>query len=240
MALSPSIPTSFVPKQPVSPGAKRGSSGSGILLLISILILFIAVVCTVGVFLYDGYLTSVEKAKAAQLVLAQQNVNLTTVQDFIRLRNRLVAAKGILDNHTELSRFFTLLGTITEQNVSFNSLSVQVANDHSATIELQGTAKSFNSLAVEASTFASQPDIKSAIFSGISSQKNLITFTVDATLAPELVVAPPAAGTQSSSVPTVTAPVSAATTTANAPVAPVTTVQKTTATSTATASTTKP
>ncbi len=188
MALSPSIPTSFVPKQSASPGGKHGSSGNNILLLISLVILSIAVLASAGIFLYDQYLISTEHAKSAQLAQAQKNVNLSTVSDFIRLRDRLVAAKSILDNHIELSKFFTLLGAITGQNVSFSSLQVQVANDHSAKIELQGTAKTFNALANESSVFASQSDIKSAIFSGISIGKGSVGFTVDATLAPELVV----------------------------------------------------
>lgn len=231
MALSPSIPTSFVPKQPVSPGVKR-TSGTNILLLVSIVILGVAIAASVCVFIYDQYLISTEKAKAAQLIQAQQNVSLSKVQDFVRLRNRLLASKTILNNHIELSKFFTLLGNITSQNVTFTGLQIQVADDHSAKIELKGVAKTFNTLAVESTAFAQQPDIKSAIFSGITINKGTVNFTVDATLAPELIVgtavtnavtntAPAASTTPSVSKPSVTTlPVTVSTSSSSVHVAP--------------------
>lgn len=246
MALSPSIPTSFVPKQPVASGPNRSASGTNILLLISIVVLGIAVTASAGVFLYDHYLISTEKAKTAQLEQAQKNVDLATVQDFLRLRNRLVAAKSILNNHTELSRFFTLLGSITGQNVAFTALQVQVAQDHSAKVELKGTAKTFNALAVESSTFASQSDIKSAIFSGISIDKsNKVGFIVDATLAPQLVVGGAAPATASASaVQTATSsnaiPTFSPSASTTVPTKSITRVTSTSASSTAAASTTKP
>jgi hypothetical protein len=160
------------------------------LLVISILILAIAIITSIGIFLYAQYLTSVENTKSAELVSAQSTANPATIQAFLRLSNRLTAAKSLMNQHVELSQFFTLLGTVTEQDVTFNSLSITVADDRSAQLELAGTAKDFNALASESNLFAAQKDIKSAIFSGITlnPKDNTVGFTVDATLDPSIVV----------------------------------------------------
>jgi ABC-type multidrug transport system fused ATPase/permease subunit len=179
VALSPSIPTSFVPKQPVTPGKHR-SSGTSVLLIISFIIIGVSIACVAGVFFYS---------RGAELVAAQNNVNPATVASFVRLRDRFTAAETILSQHVALSQFFTVLNNITLQNVSYSSLLVTVADDRTATIELTGEAKDFNTLAAESTAFASETDIKSAIFSDISVDKttNDVKFTVDAVLQPGLV-----------------------------------------------------
>jgi ABC-type multidrug transport system fused ATPase/permease subunit len=188
VALSPSIPTSFVPKQPVTPG-KRRSSGTSVLLIISFIIIGVSIACVAGVFFYSQYLKGLENSRGAELVAAQNNVNPATVASFVRLRDRFTAAETILSQHVALSQFFTVLNNITLQNVSYSSLLVTVADDRTATIELTGEAKDFNTLAAESTAFASETDIKSAIFSDISVDKttNDVKFTVDAVLQPGLV-----------------------------------------------------
>ena len=210
MALSPSIPTSFVPKQPVSPSKRPHSSGSNLFLVLSIVIVVIAVAVSGAVYLYASYLTGVEKTKAAQVTAAENNVSPGTVEQFIKLRDRLSAADLLLNKHVELSQFFTLLEGITLQNVHFNSLKITVNADNSATIDMAGDALNFNALAAESTTFAAEQNVKSAIFSGISVNKdNSVGFSLNATLAPALVTeaaAPTTAallpGASSSSTPT--------------------------------------
>jgi hypothetical protein len=188
VALSPSIPTSFVPKQPVSPGKKRYSGTGNIFFLVGVFIGGLALVASGGVFLYENYLQGLEKTKGAELSAAENNVSPSTVEQFVRLRNRLSAAQTLIQHHVELSQFFNLLESITLQNVHFTNLTVTVANDGSATIAMTGVAKTFNALAAESTSFAGQPNIQSAIFSGISVNANgTVAFTLNATLAPALV-----------------------------------------------------
>ncbi len=190
MALSPTIPTSFVPKQPVAPGTRRVTKGgNNIFLYVSFVILVITLLASAGVFFYAQYLTSVENAKAAELVSAQNKVSESAVDDFVRLHDRFIAAKSILDQHIALSQFLTLLGTITAQNITFTSLGINVADDRSAQLTMSGEAVDFNALANESTDFAQQKDITSAIFSGITLNKNgTVGFSVAATLTPAIVV----------------------------------------------------
>jgi hypothetical protein len=190
VALSPSIPTSFVPKQPVSTDKRHFSSGgNNVLLIIATIILGITLAAAAAEFFYLQFLTKAEAAKAAQVINAQKSVSATAVSDFIQLRNRLTAAKGILGQHVALTQFFNLLETITAQNVHFDGVDIKVADDRSATITMTGQAKDFNSLAAQSKIFANQQYIKSAIFSGISVNKdNSVGFTLNASLDPAIVI----------------------------------------------------
>ena len=188
MALSSSIPTSFVPKQPGGPNQRR--SGTNILFIVGLLIFLFGALACAGTFLYSSYLKNIETTKGQQLVAEQKKVDPNTVEQFVRLKNRLTASQTLMRQHIELSQFLDLLGTITLDDVSFKSMSVQVADDRTAQIQLIGQAASFNALAAESKQFAAQPYIKSAIFSNIapSAKDNTVAFTINATLDPRIVV----------------------------------------------------
>jgi hypothetical protein len=190
VALSPSIPTSFVPKQPVSTGKRRYTTGNNLFLLASLGILGITVVLAGGVFFYSQYLTGVQNAKATQLIAAQNSVSPDTLAQFIRLRDRLVASKTLISQHIMLSQFFTLLEGITIQNVHFSTLQISVAQDRSAQVTLQGEARNFNALATESNTFAAQKNLRSAIFSGITidPKTSAVSFMVVTSLSPDVIV----------------------------------------------------
>jgi hypothetical protein len=221
------IPSSFVPKPQVVPAGRAISSGSNIFLLIAIFIFGVSIIAAIGVFLDARYLASVETAKSTELTNAESQVSQSTVKDFLRLRNRLAAAETLISNHVELSQFFALLESITIQDVNFDSLNVTVAQDGSAQIQMTGNAKTFNALALESTAFAAQKDIKSAIFSGITLNKDgTVGFSLMATLDHALVVegktpgaaaiipaAPSASTSTAQATPAVAKPAIAATTT---------------------------
>jgi hypothetical protein len=190
VALSPSIPTSFVPKQPVSTDKRRfASGGNNVLLILASVILALTVLAAGGTFLYQQYLKKAEAAKSAQILAEQKQVSADSVNKFIRLRDRLAAAKTVLNQHIVLSQFFNLLETITLQNVHFDGVSIEIADDRSAKITMTGQAKDFNALENQSTVFANQQYIKSAIFSGISVNKdNSVSFTVTANLDPAVVI----------------------------------------------------
>ncbi|MDB5190214.1 MAG: putative pilN [Parcubacteria group bacterium] len=201
MALSPGIPTSFVPRQPVQPSAKHPMRGSNnIFLIVSVVILGIVVLMAVGVFAYDKYLTNSLQTKADQLATAQKRVDQNTIEEFVRLRDRLNTGTDLLTNHIVLSQFLDTLESLTLQNVRFNSMKLAVAGDHTAKIDILGTAKTFNALAAQSNAFAGEKLIKRAIFANITlSQSKLVTFRLTADIDPRLVVA----GTGTGAKPTV-------------------------------------
>lgn len=189
MAPSPTIPTSFVPKQPVRPAQRLQRSGGNIFLVASVFLLGLAVLGSVGVFLYKGYLAGIRDAKSAEVEELQKNIDTVAVEEFIRTRDRFKTANILLDTHITSSSFFDLLETITLQNVRFDSLSFTLMEERSAEILMAGTARTFNALAAQSSLFAGEKQVKRAIFSDIAvKDDDTVSFTLTATLEPELIL----------------------------------------------------
>lgn len=215
MALPPTIPTSFVPKQPVL--AKRSTSGFNPFLVVSYFILAIWVIIAILVFVYQIYLSKSAEQKRQQIVVAQNNIDQATVTDFIRLRDRFTTAKSILDKHIVTSHFFDDLESVTIQNVHFTSLKLAVKETGSSVVEMQGVARNFNALAAQSTAFTNDKHFKHTIFSGfvLDSKNNTVTFQVNAELDPTIITdsvaayVPPAQSAQ----PSQTAPQAPASTT---------------------------
>lgn len=226
MALPPTIPTSFVPKQPVATSSRKQQSGTNVFFIIGGVVAIISLVLAAGVFGYEMYLKNARDQKSADLALAQKSVNLDTVEGFIRLKNRLNTVEYLLDRHVELSEFFDTLESRTLQTVRFSGLSVAVENDRSAEIQMEGVARSFNALAAQSSMIAAEKRIKRAIFSDISVNENgTVAFSLTATVDSRLITSGevlPGIPNTPTTLPAPTAPAAPAATTSAATSSPVT------------------
>ncbi len=233
VALPPTIPTSFVPKQPVAPQTRRPRPQAGVLYYAALFILAVMVVGAGLTFAYSLYLNNVRDSRQARLHTAEQGINNDTVTSFIQLRNRIQTANVILNQRIRVSQFFDVLETLTLQNVRFKTLTFSVGNDRSAKITMSGSARSFNALAVESSAFAHNENFKRAIFSGIAADKSgVVSFTLNAELAPKLLLDTVKAAQAQATAPaaaniaTTTPFVAATTTTTTTTAAPATTTPK--------------
>jgi Tfp pilus assembly protein PilN len=176
-------------------------SGTNVFLIGSLFLAGLMIAVAIGTFAYSRVLQGTLAKKQAQLAAAQQKVDENTIEDFIRLRDRLSSGKDLLSNHIVLSQLFDALESITLQNVRFETLKITVAGDRSAKFEITGTAKNFNALAAQSNAFASNKLIKRAIFSGITlSKDNLVTFTLDADIDTKLIIEDPARSVSSQTV----------------------------------------
>lgn len=218
MALPPTIPTSFVPKQPVTTSNRHRTAAANPFLALAYLITAIVVVGCFAVFGYQLYLENVAKAKATDVVAAQNAIDQATVTEFIRLRDRFVEGQTILNNHIALSQFFDALEKLTLTGVRFSGVRITVSDDRTGLIDMSGSARTFNTLAAQSAELATDKRIKRAIFSGITSnpKDGSVSFSLTAELDPTVVtrsaVAPVVV--EPEIVETPAAPVTPATTTA--------------------------
>jgi hypothetical protein len=221
--MPPTIPTSFVPKQPIASGSPRATrfNVQGLFLLVSFIILGAALAASAGVFLYGRYLDQQVSMKGAELAQAQQNTNQSTVEEFVRLQQSLSAGETLLGSHVTLSAFFNLLESLTLQHVRFTSLKLEVADDRSAKLDATGQAASFNALAAESKAFSSDPHVENAIFSDfVTGKSGAVGFSLSATILPTVIADFKGAS----------APAAAATTTATAATTSTTTAKTATTT----------
>lgn len=189
VALSPGIPTSFVPRQLSQPGSQRPvRSGTNLFLVVSLSLAGFMLLLAAGTFGYGKLLDRTLAGKQADLAAAQAKINEGTIDEFVRLRDRLTTGKDLLNNHIVLSQFFDSLEKLTLQNVTFEDLKLTVANDRSAKLEMQGSARSFNALAAQSNALAGEKLIKRAIISGITLKEGLVTFKLTADIDPKLLV----------------------------------------------------
>lgn len=188
MAISPTIPTSFVPKQPLDVSRKK-QGGDNLFLLVSLVILGVSVVTAGAVFGYQKYLESAVELKSAALEEARLSIDENRVEEYIRLKQRFESGRAILDSHVTTSRFFGMLEDVTLQNVHFDTMDLEVADDRTGLVTLKGAARNFNTLAAQSNAIAAEKRFKRAIFSGITLNDNgTVGFLLTAELAPEVMV----------------------------------------------------
>ena len=173
--------------------------GDNLLLIISLVILAVSAVTAGAVFGYHKYLESVIEVKTTALAEARSQIDRDQVEDLIRLKERFDSGKNLLRDHVTSSRFFTLLESVTLENVRYGDMELKVADDRSATISMTGIARNFNTLAAQSNEIATKREFKRAIFSEIDLNPNgTVNFTLNASvdadllrmLVPEVVEAP--------------------------------------------------
>ncbi len=190
MALSPTIPTSFVPR-PGAPHRFR-TDFIGAFSFLAYTVLGIVFLIALGVFIYGRVLAAEKASKDRDLSAAVAAIDPNTAESFVRLHDRLVSSKALLDNHIAFSNVFSLLEKILPTTVRFTSLHMFVDSTGAARIEGTGTAKSFNALAAASAAFATDGNIKDAIFSSIKVNKDAsVSFLLAAGLDPKIVTFSP-------------------------------------------------
>ena len=198
MTLPPTIPTSFVPRITSAAPRQFRSDFIGVFSFFAYGVLVIAVVLALGIFLYGRVLDSNKVAKDTALANAQAAIDRTTVENFVRLRNRLTSSESLLDKHAAPSSFFSAIEAILPENVRFSSMHLSLV-DAGATIDGSGTAKNFNALAAASNAFATEGHIRDAIFSKISiNRDNSVSFALSATLDPRILIFTPSIADPSS------------------------------------------
>ena len=189
--LPPTIPTSFVPHAASAARRSRADLG-GVFGFLSYAALAVALVLAIGVFSYGKILSVSRASKDAALAEAEAAINPETVEDFVRLRDRLSSGEKLLENHAAFSGFFTSFGDLLPATVRFTSLHLSTDSKGAIKFEGSGVARSFNALAAASAAFARDGRIKDAIFSNIVvTRDNTVSFVLVATLDPKIVAFTP-------------------------------------------------
>lgn len=192
MAIPTNIPTSFVPHSSATQ-RRFHVDFTGTFSFLAYIVLCIVFALALGVFLYGRILSASQSAKEAELAQAESSINPATVENFLRLRDRLSSGEALLNGHTAFSGFFTSLGTLLPTTVRFTSLHLSLDGNGTVKFEGSGIAKNFNALAATSMAFAQDGRVKDAIFSNIvvNTKDSSVSFALVATLDPTLVAFSP-------------------------------------------------
>lgn len=185
MALPPTIPTSFVPRPPAS--HRYRADFIGVFGFFMYGVLGIVFLMALGVFLYGRLLAAEQSRKDDELAQAAANIDRATIEDFVRMSNRLKQSRTLLSKHVAFSNFFDSLQTVLPTSVRFTTLHLFFDSYGAPRVEGAGIAKNFNALAAASAAFAADGRVKDAIFSKLSVNKdNSVSFGLSAALDPKL------------------------------------------------------
>lgn len=185
----PTLQTSFIPKRSMSIAAV-GARGTSVFLVIGI-VLFLASAVVAGVVYAnkmrlesaisgkDGLTESLKKARDAY------------DRDFLKMVTRfdrkLASASTLLSAHTTMVPLFAELNHDTLQTVRFTSFDYSTG-DTGPKLQLRGEAKSFQSIALQSSSFVASNKFKDVVFSDLNvDNKGVVVFSLSMTVDPTLV-----------------------------------------------------
>jgi hypothetical protein len=165
------VTTSFIPKESLmNDRAPRPGRKSPLVFLniIAGAILILAVVATGGVFLFKTYTEQSIATKRQSLDRQRAAFEPATIEELLRLDKRIIASQGLLKSHTSLTLLFEDLEARTGENVRFKNFKYATAGQGTFTVVMNGTAKSFNAVALQSESFGDSNIIKDPIFTNLN------------------------------------------------------------------------
>ena len=159
--------TSFIPKTTLEPVANGAKKPLGLFVFLSTIIFFISAVVAAGAFGWDKYLESRKTTMKSDLEKNIKAFEPQTIDQYVRLDNRINSAKELLSKHVAVSYIFDFLEDETLQSIGFTDFKYGVAPDGGATLALNGSAKSYNAVAYQSIVFGRERALKNPIFSNL-------------------------------------------------------------------------
>ncbi len=157
------------------------------------LMIFAIVLFAFSVFVYFGihygYTNFLDQQSAdvnAKIEALAKKVSQTDEENFVGFYSQIVNLKTVLDKHTFPSNIFKLLESKVTADVYFTSGTFS-SEDNS--IDLRGTAKTFDSLAQQIAIFEKSTEVTKASFSDVSITDTGVTFNIKLTLSPDFLAA---------------------------------------------------
>lgn len=186
--MEPTIPTSFIPKRPVSSTApeptRSGHQATGLLSFLTIIIVVATVAGFGWVYVDEKQLTTKRDELTAQINKTREGLGTAFVLDIKRLSERIESAKIILDRHIVVSPIFAALEQSTLKTVQYKDFTyafVGGETGQTVTVSLSGTARSYETLALQSDEFTKSYLIKNPVFSGltIDEKTNRVDFDLE-------------------------------------------------------------
>ncbi|NOY35882.1 MAG: hypothetical protein GXP44_03150 [bacterium] len=187
--------TSFIPKKSfIKPIYK--SRNFGILMNSSIVLFAVSMLVFGGVYLYKKSLDKSVVSLADSLERARDAFDLPVLAEIGKTAEKIEFAKKLLENHIAPSPIFSFLEQATLENVRFSDFSYTRQESKakgknkkkSVEISMNGLAKSYASLALQADEFQKNKNVENISVSNLSLGKGgVIKFRIVIALNPNLV-----------------------------------------------------
>ncbi len=143
-------------------------------------------------FAYKNILEKKVQEKKDALEEKDRNLPYASIQPILRMDQKMKLAGNLLNDHIAVTGLFSLLEQSTLENLRFTDFSFSYLSKDKIALSMKGQAHTFESVANQASAFASSTIIgsnfKNGIFSDIALDQNgNITFSFLTSLNPSLI-----------------------------------------------------
>jgi len=174
--MEPVMPTSFIPKRPVSSepiAPKQSSRAVGLLSLLAVVVAITTAVAFIGVYLYGKQLESQKVSVQKSINDAKNGIGTEFLADMKRLNARIDGVKMLLGSHVVVSPIFTALQDTTLRSVQYKSFGYALVVDPTTKapmvqVTLTGSAKSYATIALQSDAFTENALIKNPVFSNLT------------------------------------------------------------------------
>ncbi len=191
--MEPQIPTSFIPKRPVSSepvGPEQRSRAVGILSFIATIFVVATALAYGGVYLYGRQLAARQATAVTAIDEARKGIGTDFLNDMKRLDARIEGVKLLVKNHIVVSPIFAALEKTTLRSVQYKSFDYELMFDpvtkaDVVQVTLTGNAKNYSTIALQSDAFAENDLIKNPVFSSLTVDDKTsvvnfkLVFTVD-------------------------------------------------------------
>lgn len=188
-----SFQTSFIPKKPIvfaSANNGREKQPINIFSIITIFLLVVSVLASVGLFVYRIYLEKQKETLSSSLLVNSGTFEKNTIMELELFNKRTDSAKQVFDNHIVLSPLFTLLGDITIPQIQYLNFDEKVDEKGIVSVTIKGLANDYKAIALQSDSFNSEKgrSLKNVLFSNLSrDKKNNVGFDLSFDIDPNLI-----------------------------------------------------
>lgn len=184
--MEPKFQSSFIPKGPVSSASaptaasfRRAPVQRDFFAVIASALFTLSLIFAIGVFGYKYYLNYRIAGLGRELEAARAALEPKTVDELVRLDERIVSTQELLANHRIISPVFDFLQQATPQSVRYTGFQFN-STEKGLELALKGEARSYSALAVASDIITNKsPQFKNAVFSDlILDPKGNVTFSL--------------------------------------------------------------
>lgn len=174
--MAPNFQSSFIPKQ-TSEQQVFQKKNIGFLGFLVVLLFILSIISGVGVYIYKGVLKNDIADLEQQLADAERGIDKDTIEQMSQFGKKLDLTKSIISKHQVISGFLEYLASSTVSTVYFANFSYGDLNNGELTVNVDGRATDYASIALQEDVFSKSEYVKSMSFSGLSlSEKGQVSF----------------------------------------------------------------
>ena len=191
--------TSFIPKKPMVEVRATATKPVGILVVLSMLVLFTILLGTAGLYFYKTSLTKSLAQMEGDLSKARNRFEPSKITELQLLDKRLRASSEILASHVIVTPIFEILQDLTMktvrytkfnysiESVSQNQNGVDIKNDRML-VKISGLAIGYRSVALQSDLFTKNKNLIEPVFSNLTlNEKGEVVFDLEFSVDPGFV-----------------------------------------------------